>query len=94
MQYRLFVEATGHRQPDHWTRYGYDESLADRPVINVTQADAEAYARWVGKRLPTALEWQYAARYPNGRRYPWGDDLPSPQHARWEPRDPGRRLRP
>jgi formylglycine-generating enzyme required for sulfatase activity len=50
------------------------------PVANVTIADATAYARWTGKRLPGALEWEKAARGPEGRIFPWGDDA-DPAHA-------------
>jgi serine/threonine-protein kinase len=45
----------------------------DLPVVNVTVAEARAYARWRGKRLPTALEWERAARGPSGLLFPWGD---------------------
>jgi formylglycine-generating enzyme required for sulfatase activity len=46
---------------------------ADLPVVNVTVAQARAYAQWKGKRLPTALEWERAARGIDGNRFPWGD---------------------
>ena len=46
------------------------------PVFGVTQKDAEAYARWCGKRLPTLAEWHAAARGPYGRLYPTGDTPP------------------
>jgi serine/threonine protein kinase/formylglycine-generating enzyme required for sulfatase activity len=48
--------------PDFWKVCGYDAALADRPVVGIRLADAEAFARWRGKRLPTVAEWQAAAR--------------------------------
>jgi serine/threonine protein kinase/formylglycine-generating enzyme required for sulfatase activity len=76
--YKRFVDATGHRRPPHWKRFGYDPALAKRPIVEVSFDDAEAYARWIGKRLPTHLEWQAAARGPRGSLYPWGS---SPRDA-------------
>jgi formylglycine-generating enzyme required for sulfatase activity len=51
---------------------GYDE----HPVNCVTWAQADQYCKWAGKRLPTEEEWEYAARGPLARNFPWGNSVP------------------
>jgi formylglycine-generating enzyme required for sulfatase activity len=74
-QYAEFSRITGHAPPVRATWEGSSlGSLALHPVVGVTFADARAFAAWVGGALPTAAQWQKAARGTDGRTYPWGDE--------------------
>jgi serine/threonine-protein kinase len=69
-QYLMFCDGTGHPKPP-----GGEMASPDYPVVNITLADARDFAHWANKRLPSADEWEKAARGTDGRIYPWGNDL-------------------
>lgn len=77
-QFNAFVQATGYAPEGGWHppesgRYG-SEGGGDHPAVNVSFFDAQVFCAWAGCRLPTAQEWEKAARGDDGREFPWGPD--------------------
>lgn len=81
-QYQTFVKATHYRPSDtanylkHWIKGKIPAGQEEFPVVYVSYEDARAYAAWAGKRLPTEVEWQYAAQTPDANEWPWKQTTP------------------
>lgn len=79
--FKKFIDQTNYWPADtvnflkHWINGKPQAGEENFPVVNVSYEDAKAYAKWAGKRLPTEAEWQYAAQTPDGRTWPWGNDV-------------------
>lgn len=84
IEYKAFLDATHHRGvPRYWKDGTFPKCKATHPVLFVSLVDAEAYCDWVSKStgwrivVPSAPQWEKAARGPLGWRYPWGNDKDS-----------------
>jgi formylglycine-generating enzyme required for sulfatase activity len=87
-QYGLYLKAANATEPKYWRDREYNQP--QQPVVGVNWHDAMAYCQWLsevsGKHivLPTEAQWEFAARGPDNRLYPWGDDEPNPSLAQYE----------
>ncbi|WP_414530026.1 ergothioneine biosynthesis protein EgtB [Nodularia chucula] len=100
-QYRLFMEAGGYEDCQWWSNTGWkwrqresvvaplywsmDQLRDNHPVYGVSWYEAQAYSRFVGKRLPTEAEWEKAASWDAEagcrRFYPWGNESPNAKYS-------------
>jgi serine/threonine-protein kinase len=80
-EFAKFLKASGYQPKDKtnflklWREGAPPVGQEEHPVVYVDLDDARAYAQWAGKRLPTGLEWEKAARGPEGYAFPWGGAL-------------------
>jgi iron(II)-dependent oxidoreductase len=92
-----FTDRTGQPGPRDWVNRAFLAGQAEHPVVGICWYEAMAYARWLGKRLPTAAEWQKAGGWPDQlsggdcNRYPWGN-LFEPERANLGPTSIGATL--
>lgn len=81
-QFKKFLDATKYKPADtvnylkHWNKGKIPAGMEKFPVVYISYEDAQAYAKWAGKRLPTEMEWQYAAQTEALNEWPWKQDKP------------------
>ena len=76
-QFKIFMDASGYKPTEpmnflkHWVNGRIKKGEENFPVVYVSYEDAQAYAKWAGKRLPSEIEWQYAAQTEALNEWPW-----------------------
>lgn len=87
-EYKRFLDANPRvAAPSHWDarQRTHAASAGDHPIVCVSWEEANAYAVWAGKHLPTEAEWEKTARGADGRLFPWGNRVDA---ARFNSREP------
>ena len=81
-QFKNFLNATNYKPADtanflkNWVHGNIPAGMESFPVVYVSYEDAKAYAKWAGKRLPSEIQWQYAAQTPRLNEWPWKQKQP------------------
>jgi eukaryotic-like serine/threonine-protein kinase len=84
--YARCIEAGACSAPREWLFCNFAKSvreLKQHPQNCIDWHQSRAYCEWAKRRLPTEPEWEYAARGPEGRKYPWGDEEPDANRMHW-----------
>jgi gamma-glutamyl hercynylcysteine S-oxide synthase len=83
-----FTDATGNPGPKYWIDGAPPKEKLDHPVVGISWFEANAYAQWAGKRLPTPAQWQRAGTWAKSSggtesRYPWGNSFIQANSNTW-----------
>jgi formylglycine-generating enzyme required for sulfatase activity len=83
--YKECVEANRCKPPRLWGMWRNYPTKLDHPVIKIGWRESRGYCHFRGQELPTEAQWEWAATGGDGRKWPWGNDEPSCEHADFTP---------
>ncbi len=85
-QFQKFVNATNYKSQGNWENW-YKTGQENYPVRGITRYDANTYAEWLGKELPTEFQWESAAKGGGGYIFPWGNSFDATGLANYQKND-------